>query len=291
MTKKITRRIFLKRFTQFSLVSLASSLFGYTYARKVEPTLLDIVEHDLVSSYLPTDFNGVKIVHFSDTHLSDYYSLQQLEKLVQTINEQKPDIVIFSGDLIDNFRTYTEINKVAPILKNIQSTLGKFAIYGNHDHGGYGTQKYQEIVEEADFHLLVNETIPVRLPSGGSINVAGLDDFMLGKPQIEQTLQRLNEKDFNLLLVHEPDIADRLKKYPIDLQLSGHSHGGQVQIPFYGPIITPPLSKKYVEGFYTIPNSSTRTKLYVNRGIGTVHIPCRFLCMPELTVFTLKTSS
>jgi uncharacterized protein len=289
MTKTITRRTFLKRFAQFSLFSLASSLFGYTYARKIEPSLLDITEHDIVSPSLPAGFNGVKVLHFSDTHLSDYYSLNQLEKLVQTINEQLPDIVVFTGDLIDNFQTYKETNKVASILQKIEAKLGRFAIYGNHDHGGYGTQKYREILEDSGFHLLLDETVPIHLPTENYITVTGLDDFMLGKPKVEQTLQHLKKENFNLLLIHEPDIADRLAEYPIDLQLSGHSHGGQVQIPFYGPIITPPLSKTYVEGFYTIPNSNERMKLYVNRGIGTVHIPCRFLSMPELTVFTLKT--
>ncbi|GGE67430.1 metallophosphoesterase [Priestia taiwanensis] len=290
MTKKVSRRIFLKRSIQFSLFSLASSLFGYAYARKIEPILLDIVEHDILSTYLPPTFNGVKILQFSDTHLSDYYTLHQLDKLVETINEQKPDIVIFSGDLIDNFQTYKEADDVAPILKKIHAPLGKFSIYGNHDHGGYGTQKYRQIMEDADFRLLVDETVRISHSSGSSINVAGLDDFMLGKPKIEQTLESMNKQDFNLLLIHEPDIADRVKGYPIDLQLSGHSHGGQVQVPFYGPVITPPLGQKYVEGFYTIPHSSTRMKLYVNRGIGTVHVPCRFLCMPELTIFTLKQS-
>ncbi|MBW3217051.1 hypothetical protein KZC64_26185, partial [Salmonella enterica subsp. enterica serovar Javiana] len=103
------------------------------------------------------------------------------------------------------------------------------------------------------------------------ISIFGLDDILLGKPKIEKTLQHARQNTYNIVLVHEPDIAPQISKYPINLQLSGHSHGGQVQIPFLGAIITPSLAKDYIEGFYTMQDLT----LYVNRGLGRTRVPFR----------------
>ncbi len=286
---KLSRRNFLKKGIRWTFYTALTSGLGYYYARYIEPKLLTTAYHTISSPLIPKSFNGVKIVQFSDLHLGYNYTLEQLEVLINKINTEQPDLVFFTGDLMDDQRTYTRTNEIAPVLKRVQAPLGKFAIYGNHDHGGYGTEVYEQIMTEAGYEILLNSGKTIKLVDGSQIAVLGIDDLMLGKPQIEKTIQLAKQNIYTILLLHEPDIAPRIAAYPVNLQLSGHSHGGQVQIPFIGPVITPPLAEKYVEGFYKLNGKSGNELLvYVNRGIGTTRVPFRFLARPELTVFTLQ---
>ncbi|MDM5189416.1 metallophosphoesterase [Bacillus sp. DX4.1] len=261
----------------------------YLYATKFEPKSILTTWNDIENSNIPDGFHNIKIVQLSDTHLGPNFTLQQLQGLVEQINILKPDIVVFTGDLIDHFGTYhSEREQAKAILSQICAPLGKYAVFGNHDRGGGGSRLYKKYMEEAGFTVLVNEVKKITVANGNHITVSGLDDFLLGKPQIQRTLQQLRSQDFNLLLVHEPDVADQIRKYPVDFQISGHSHGGQVQIPFIGPIVTTSLAEKYVEGLYLFKDRSKPLQLYVNRGIGTTRMPLRFLSKPELSVFVLK---
>lgn len=284
--KKITRRNFLKSGIRTCLYSFITASIGYYYAKYIEPYLLSFTQHTLKSPLIPKGFHGMKILQFSDLHLGYYFSLQHLSQIVSKINAEKPDIVLFTGDLIDDYQTYTEASFVASILKNIQAPFGKFSIYGNHDHGGYGTEYYDHIMRESGFELLQNSEKRIRLLDNSEISIFGLDDMLLGKPKIAETLQHAKQNIYTIVLVHEPDIAPQIATYPINLQLSGHSHGGQVQIPFLGAIITPSLAKEYIEGFYSIQGLT----LYVNRGIGRTRVPFRFMSKPEITLFILQHS-
>ncbi|WP_442600810.1 metallophosphoesterase [Paenibacillus sp. KN14-4R] len=258
------------------------------YARFVEPGLLAVTRHEVKSSHLPKGFHDKKIVQFSDTHLGDYYSIPQLKTLVQQINQEKPDIVVFTGDLVDNFHGYSgKSETIATVLSEIKSSLGKYAVYGNHDRGGGGNRHYEKIMKDAGFTVLVNETQEITLPSKEKISISGLDDFLLGEPNIEGTLGKLKPDGFHMLLVHEPDVVDQLTSYAVDLQLSGHSHGGQVKLPGGIALVTVPLARKYIEGQYWIQGDNGPIQLYVNRGIGTTRAPLRLLSKPELSVFTL----
>ncbi|PQZ58916.1 MULTISPECIES: metallophosphoesterase [Bacillus] len=284
--KQMTRRNFLKTGIRTCLYTLITTSIGYYYAKYIEPHCLSVVQHTLKSPLIPKSFHGMKIIQFSDLHLGYYFSLQHLSQIVFKINAEKPDIVLFTGDLIDNYQTYTETPFVASILRNIEAPFGKFSIYGNHDHGGYGTEYYDHIMLESGFQLLKNKEKRIRLLDNSEISIFGIDDILLGKPKIEETLRRAQQNIYTIVLVHEPDIAPQIAKYPINLQLSGHSHGGQVQLPFLGAIITPALAKHYIEGFYTIRDLT----LYVNRGLGRTRVPFRFMAKPEITLFTLQNS-
>jgi len=279
----MNRRTFLKR----SLGSLLT-LFGlsggtYFYAREIEPSLLKITEESITSPQIPNAFNQFKIVQFSDTHLGFHYSLEQLETLVTKINNLEPDLILFTGDLVDEPNNYHWDDSLIRILQQLEAPEGKFWIYGNHDHGGYGTDILYETFEAADFTLLQNNASRIHRKDA-SFLLAGLDDAMLGKPDVSQSLRDQTASDFTILLAHEPDLADMVKDYPVDIQLSGHSHGGQVRLPFIGDLYTPAYAEKYVQGKYSV---SDRLTLYVNSGIGTARLPYRFFCKPELHVFTL----
>ncbi|WP_066252430.1 metallophosphoesterase [Neobacillus drentensis] len=288
MAKKQTRRIFLKRTFGSFLTVLGLSSGGYLYANRIEPSLLDIQKLQIKHPLIPKSFNGIKIIQFSDTHLGFQYNLHQFNKLVEKINLLKPDIILFTGDLMDEPNQYTEINKLIPILTKLHAPLGKYCIFGNHDHGGYGSDIYRNIMVTADFTVLLNESAPIKLQDGSTIYLLGIDDAMLGKPNLPLTLKNVPKDTFKILLSHAPDLAETAIQYPVHWQLSGHSHGGQIKIPFFGALVTPPFAQIYPEGLYSI-GENNRLSLYVNRGIGTTRLPFRFMSKPELTIFTLKT--
>ncbi|MBU3103757.1 metallophosphoesterase [Clostridium gasigenes] len=229
---------------------------------------------------------NIKVVQFTDTQLGEFFSLDQLQKVVDRINSEKADIVVFSGDLIDNASKYEDLYKISGVLAQIQASKGKYAIYGNHDYGGGAVRYYNEIMEESGFKILVNESDKIELEST-TINIFGLDDALMGDYNKEETMGGISNKDVNLLLIHEPDLIDDFKEYPIDLALAGHSHGGQVYIPFYGPIKTTALAEKYTKGFYKIHNEN-KGKLYVNSGLGNTKVPFRLFNIPQITVINLK---
>jgi uncharacterized protein len=286
MTELMTRRTFLKKAASLSLATIFLSTSSYTYARYVEPKHFVVTKHVIQHPLIPKAFDGTKIVQFSDTHLGHFFELEQLQYVINKINSLQPDIVFFTGDLIDKPNRYPYVKNIAPILQQVRAPLGKFAIYGNHDHGGYGTEIYEKIMKESGFDLLVNEHRIITLLDKSKIIIAGIDDAMLGKPNIKKTFQGIPEDVYTIVLMHEPDIANEIEMFRPHFQLSGHSHGGQIQVPFYGPLITPPLATHFYEGFYQVGTSNML--LFVNRGLGTTRMPYRFLSKPEIACFTLR---
>jgi len=256
----------------------------YYYAHEIEPASLQITKEMITSYRIPASFNHFKIVQFSDTHIGFQYSFSQLEKLVKTINDQKPDLIVFTGDLIDEPQTFQSSQQLIKVLQQLHAKHGKFWIYGNHDHGGYGTDMVNDIMNQAEFQLLKNSHKNIELGNEG-ITLVGVDDLILGSPDLKAALANSDEEKFTILLAHEPDYADIARKYFVDVQLSGHSHGGQVRLPLIGHLYTPIYAEKYVQGKYELNNKDF--SLYVNRGIGTTRLPFRFLCKPEIHVFTL----
>jgi uncharacterized protein len=289
MMKQQTRRTFLKRLAGSFLTILGLGAGGYVYANRIEPSLLGITRLEIRHPLIPTAFHGKKIIQFSDTHLGFQYNLNQFEKLIKVINDDKPDLIFFTGDLMDEPNRYTEINKLISILQRLHAPLGKYCIYGNHDHGGYGTEIYRNIMETAGFKVLLNSADSIKSTDNSRIFIAGVDDLMLGKPNLAASLKNVPADQFCILLSHEPDFADTAMHYPIQWQLSGHSHGGQVKLPFVGALILPPFARNYQEGLYDIAGEN-QFILYVNRGIGTTGLPFRFGSKPELAVFTLSSN-
>ncbi|GGJ42725.1 MULTISPECIES: metallophosphoesterase [Virgibacillus] len=281
----MNRRSFLKKALGSLLALLGLSGGTYYYAKEIEPVLLHINKNKIVSDKLSQAFTNFKIVQFSDTHIGFHYTLEQLNELVSKINGLNPDLLVFTGDLVDKPHTYHWNETIIQTLAKLHAPHGKYWIYGNHDHGGYGTEVVLEVMENAGFTLLQNShtTIDVK---GNKMVLAGIDDVMLGKPNMDTTLHQANPDLFTILLAHEPDYADTVVHYPVDVQLSGHSHGGQVRFPFIGHLYTPSYAEKYVQGKYWI--GQDKLLLYVNSGIGTTRLPYRFLCKPEIHLYTLE---
>jgi len=202
MPRKISRRTFLKRAFGTLFTLIAAGTGGYYYAREIEPKLLEINRQSITHSLIPRGFDQFKIVQFSDTHLGFQYSIEQFKKLIERINQLEPDIVLFTGDLIDQPNKYEKRGEIAPILQNLQAPFGKFAVYGNHDHGGYGTDIYRDIIEDCGFILLQNDSREIRLLDDSAIHICGLDDALLGQPDLGQATNELSAATFNILLSH-----------------------------------------------------------------------------------------
>lgn len=280
----MNRRTFLKR-SFGSLITLIGLSGGtYFYAKDIEPNLLKVTEEPIHFPNIPAAFHNFRIIQFSDTHIGFHYDLDQFKELAIKINQLQPDLILFSGDLVDKPNQFYWDDRIVEILRSMNAEYGKYWIYGNHDHGGYGTEIVKDIMEAGEFSLLQNESVPIS-KDGSYFTLAGIDDVMLGKPDLNKALQNQQENDFTILLSHEPDFADITKNYPVQVQLSGHSHGGQVRFPFIGDLYTPPYAEKYVQGKYDLHPNFT---LYVNSGIGTTRLPYRFLCKPELHMYELK---
>ncbi len=275
-------------FIFFTIILIPAICFGiFAYSIYVEPNLLSVKNIEINNSSNIKNEDTIKIAQISDIHLGEYYAIDKLEKLVNKVNSQNADIIVFTGDLFDNVSKFEDTSKVAPILKKLNANIGKYAIYGNHDYGGGAKNIYKNVMEDSGFKILVNEQANVKLDSGKTMSILGLDDALLGNPDVEKTARNIKGSNYNLLLLHEPDLSDKFVSYNIDLILAGHSHGGQVKIPFLGEIVTPPLAEKYKDGLYNL-NTKRNTQLYVNSGIGNTKVPFRFMNVPEVSIFEIK---
>lgn len=271
-------KLFFKSIGYLILIGIVTIL----YATFIEPDLLRVIHYDFPHSKI--EGQPIKVVQFSDTHIGDFFTIEELQKVVDKINEQEADLVLFTGDLMDDASVYQgSIEEIGTVLSNIQSKFGNYAVFGNRDYGGGAERFYEELMESAGFHVLLNnhETITV---NGTTLSLFGADDALIGYYDAKQTMKGIEEGNFNLLLVHEPDLVDDFIDYPVDLVVAGHSHGGQVYIPFVGPLLTTTLAEKYVRGLYDI---NENLSLYVNTGIGNTRVPFRLFNVPQITVFYL----
>lgn len=281
-SKPINRRTFIKKGGKLYLGLLATGMIMATYSFKVERFWYHIKEVQLKVKKLPKEFKGWKIVQFSDIHLGFHYGVEELKSVVSMINNLNPDIIFFTGDLIQIGNKEPEL--AMPVLQELKELRGgKWAVIGNHDFITKDT--IRNVLESSQFKVLENNHDFIEY-NQQRLYIAGIDDVMYGEPNIGKAVEGLSEDDCVLLLAHEPDIADESSKYPISAQFSGHSHGGQVRLPIYGPIIRQILAKKYMDGLYQV--GEKKMPLYVNRGIGTTKVAIRFFCRPEITVFHLS---
>lgn len=281
---------FICKFVKLFFISLlllmlpAGCIF---YAFKIEPYRLTVNEYCLTEKKQETE--SIKIVQFSDTHIKEDFTYGNLNKIVNSINKQDPDIVIFTGDLYDNYAKYNDDVNIIAELQKINAKYDKIAIWGNHDHGGGAVRQYESIMEQAGFILLKNENWYITTDAEKKILFTGLDDSMLGNMYMPDST-KIYDSDYEVLLSHESDTVDNFQEYDYNLALSGHSHGGQVNVPFIPAINQKAISctsltEKYLEGMYEL---NSRTKLYVNTGIGTTHISARFGVVPEISVFVIN---
>ncbi len=274
----------IKNIFRIFVLALIAGVLILCYARYVEPHMLHIKDVTISSSRVPDAAEDFKIAVFGDTHFSDYYTPDDFDKVIGAVEEMKPDLVVFSGDLIDHYDIYSEdVGVISAKFSEIAAPYGKFAIFGNHDYGGGAENEYESIMEAGGFTVLKNEYYAI---DQLGIAMIGIDDVIIGYG--EPSVASWGRPDyFNIVLAHEPDVIDEVLDYNVDLMIAGHTHGRQINIKFFDKYILPPYGKKYISGLYQLPNVR-QSQLYVNSGIGMTKLPYRFLSPPELTCITLK---
>lgn len=259
----------------------ATALFGLVYARKIEPRWVEINHLELELPRLPADFHGYRIAQISDIHMDTWMNPRRLRMIVQLVNQLHPDFIAITGDFVTK-DPYQHARELSSILRSLRARDGAAAVLGNHDHW-CDPDFVRRAIRESGLIDLNNRVHSIHR-NGSSLHLAGVDDFMESNDRLDLVLPQLPEGESAILLAHEPDFADvSAPTGRFDLQLSGHSHGGQVSLPVVGPPYLPTHAEKYPEGLYEVEGM----KLYTNRGVGMVHLPFRLNARPEITVFTL----
>ncbi len=278
----LTRRAFIG---SASLATAGLVIYAGTHARHE----LETVRRTIPIRNLADSFRGFRIVQISDIHLVEWTEPWFVQRVVDAANQLNPDLVVLTGDFISRgpyplATAYRAMPVCAEILSGLRCPQ-RYAILGNHDVTVDSGMVIRSLAS-VGIPTLVNHYAAIERGSD-RIWLSGVDDPGTSVPDLMQAIPRTPDAPV-ILLAHEPDYADSVISHPragqVDLMLSGHSHGGQVRLPLLGPLILPPMGKKYVAGHFQLGNM----QLYVNRGIGTVGLPFRLDCPSEITEITLQ---
>ncbi len=284
----ITRRRFL-------VASACAGAGLAVYGGEIERHWIEISNHDVSIPGLHQAFDGFRVAQLSDIHIDDYTEPFLLRDAVQQINALKPDAVFLTGDyvtrgLLPTTYAVASMWQCTELLNQLECPH-RYAVLGNHDVL-VNRAIIKEALSESAITVLDNGYVPIER-AGARFWLAGVDDPVEGLPlpdaAIPESIRNVPLEPI-VLLCHAPDYVDDLLKSAAgrapSLVLSGHTHGGQVRLPFVPALILPPMGRKYIEGWFRFGN----LQLYVNRGLGTVGLPVRFDCPPEITLFTLRST-
>jgi predicted MPP superfamily phosphohydrolase len=277
----VTRRAFLKWLAMEATVGTMTAA-GSAYILRVEPGWLEVERIDVPLPGLDPRLEGTRIVQLSDLHLSEIVPVEQVRQAVSLAQTLAGDLIVLTGDYITRYTRFAL--PCARELAALHAPGGVHAVLGNHDHWT-DPELIANALRDSGISLLRNEARRVSI-NGADLWLVGLDDVWERKHDLASALRDVPAGATAVLLVHEPDFADQAAGNGIALQLSGHSHGGQVCIPGIGALIKPYLARKYTAGLQRAGDMW----VYTNRGIGTVFPPVRLNCRPEVTLITLRAS-
>lgn len=277
---KLSKRITAAARSERPLRALAKGLRQFAEEAFAEANSISIEHVKIYLDRLPEELDGFRLVHLSDIHHSPFTSIEHISRVVEVSNRLKPDMFMLTGDYVSHEPEY--IAPVAEVLSGLQAEHGTHACLGNHDHwtdADLVTRRFRR----AGINLLINEGIRYAA-RGTRFWLCGVDDYMVGKTDLKAALTGSGEDEFQLLLAHNPQIVRPAARYGVDLMLSGHTHGGQVKIRDEEKRILP--RRKLTSGLHRRKN----TQIYITRGIGTVVVPVRYQCPPEISLIELKAS-
>lgn len=282
--KKEKRNKRIRKIIKFIFILIIIFLCFISYMHFVGTKGLKVREYKIESKNLPESFHGFKIVQFSDLHYLTTIKEKEIKNLINKINELKPDIVVFTGDLIDQTKTPTEdeLNKLVTYLNEINVTTGMYAIKGNHD---YTNDYFEKVFNQTKFKILNNSYELIYYKGTTPILLTGTGSILKNDCDIDKTYN-YEEMDnlYTVSLIHEPDVIDSIiNKYHVDLALAGHSHNGQIRLPGIYAIMKVEEGKKYSNEKYIING----TKLYVSGGLGTSMYEFRFFTRPSINLYRL----
>jgi len=279
-----TRRQFLRAAAAGAAAIAGDAIF-------LAPNRPRIVRQDFSLPRWPERLNGFTVALLSDFHYDPYFSVHPLNAAIAMVNSLHPDLIALTGDfvsrpLVGNRRKAAyAAEPCAHLLRQMTARHGLWAVMGNHDQGT-DRKHVTRALQAENIQVLANQSEAIE-QDGARIWLAGVNDVLGRTADLSKTLHGVPAGEAVILLAHEPDFADEASQFPIDLQLSGHSHGGQVRIPLLPPLYLPPMAKKYVWGTYRVGPLT----LYTNAGLGTIGVPMRLNCPPEITFLTLRPSA
>lgn len=279
---RLTRRRFLKMAGVLGVATGAAALGG-AYGFGIEPNQLQVERITISLARLPGAFDGLTIVHLSDLHFGPYVSYEHLERAMAMTNALKPEAIVVTGDFVNSSWRYIE--PCAELLGRLRAPLGVFAVMGNHDYWVGYLKLLLDSLKRNGVTLLRNQAVPFTR-GRSTMYLVGLDDLWMQLVDLRRALSSVPRSACQVALMHEPDFADTCAQAEVDLQLSGHSHGGQVRLPFLGPLVLPRFAKKYPMG---LARAGNFTQVYTTRGVGVLPPAIRINCPPEITHLTLTT--
>jgi uncharacterized protein len=280
-----TRRQFLRAVAAAGTLAIAGD------AILLAPNRPRVVRQEFFLPRWPERLHGFTVAVLSDFHYDPYFSVHPLRAAIAMVNRLRPDLIALTGDFVsvplvgDERKAAFAAEPCARLLREMIAPHGLWAVMGNHDDGT-DPEHVTRALQAENIQVLANQSEPIE-QDGARFWLAGVNDVISETADLTETLRRVPGGEAVILLAHEPDFADEASQFPIDLQLSGHSHGGQIRIPFLPPLYLPELARKYFWGTYRVGPLT----LYTSAGLGTVGVPMRLNCPPEITLLTLRRST
>ena len=281
--RKEEQKLKNKRKRKIMLIILITIiLLAGIYARFIEPNFLKVNEIKLETDKITENNHGLKIVHFSDLHYNSTINKSNIDKIINKINLLKPDLLFFTGDLFEQtvITTKEDAEVLTKAFNNLEATLGKYAVIGNHDiHNDY----FANVLYDSGFTVLKNDYDLIYNKDNTPILVYGVDELLFGEPEIKGIDEYKDSDIYKILLLHEPDYIDEVE-FNFDIALSGHSHNGQVRIPFVYKLTLPEGSRNYYKPYYQVND----TDLYISEGIGCSLLNFRLFTPPSINLYRLN---
>ena len=280
----INRRKFIKRAAAAGIAAIAVD------STLIEPNRPRLIRKEIALRRWPSRLDGFTIALLSDFHYDAHFSVHPIRSAIEVVNGLHPDLIALTGDYVsvpwfgNSTKAAADAEPCAQLLQKLQATHGVWSVLGNHDVFA-DADRVTDALYAVGIPTLSNRSVAIE-KDGARFWLGGVDDVLGGIADLPRALHGIPSGEAVVLMAHEPDYADYVAGYPVDLQLSGHTHGGQVRIPFMRPLYLPALAKKYVWGVFKI----RELMLYTNAGIGTVDVPVRWNCPPEITFITVRKS-
>ncbi len=276
---KLSQRIYSAVGSETPFRDLASNFSLVARNAINEANTLTIERITIRLKRLPKNLDGFRLVHLSDIHHSPFTNLGHIARAVEISNKLKPDMFVLTGDYVSHEAEY--IAPMAKVLGKLDSEFGTIACLGNHDHWT-DAEKVTRHLRAANIKVLNNEGFRFRARSA-SFWLAGVDDYMVGQTDLRSALRGSFPDEMKMLLAHNPKVLYRAARADVDLMFSGHTHGGQFKLRDDEKRILP-RRRKFASGLYR----RRETQVYITRGIGTVVVPARYGCPPEISLIELK---
>jgi hypothetical protein len=275
---KITRRHFLQGVAAAPLVAISATS---AYASLIEPYHYHVSETDIFIDDLPDRFEGFRITQLTDVHHSRIVPIDQVHRVVQLARATNPDLIALTGDYTTSYRRYIE--PCVEALGSLNAPEGVWAVLGNHDHYT-DPELTTRALERNHLAVLNNRNTTIRR-GADVIQLSGIDDWSWAGTDWSRAFLGLDERRCTILLSHQPIVLDRTESQKASLILSGHTHGGQINLPLVGaPARFAAKDLKYARGLFR----RGRTQLYVSSGTGVIGLPVRFGVRPEIAVLRLR---